>query len=44
MLVRSLGSQVMRWPDRDEVEAALHAWAENLAGIDDQFVAAGYFG
>ena len=42
MPVRSLGSSVLRWPSREEVEEALKAWLSRhpIPGL----VAAGYFG
>jgi uncharacterized protein len=42
MPVRSLGSSVVRWPDRQQVEAALSAWARANATSD--VVGIGYFG
>mgnify|MGYP000456862637 FL=1 len=42
MPVRSLGSSVLRWPSREEVEEALKAWLSRhpIPGL----LAAGYFG
>ncbi len=42
MPVRSLGSSVLRWPSREEVEEAFRAWLSRhpIPGL----VAAGYFG
>jgi len=45
MPVRSLSSSVLRWPNRDEVEAAVRAWyAEIRRDLAAQVVRAGYFG
>ena len=44
MPVRSSTSRVLRWPNREEVEAGLRAWAEELARSPLGLVAAGYFG
>lgn len=44
MPVRSLNSRVMRWPRRDEVDAAARAWARALAASEPEVLAVGYFG
>ena len=44
MPVRSFGSSVLRWPRRDEVDAAARAWARALARSEAEVLAAGYFG
>ncbi len=42
MPVRSLGSSVLKWPTRAEVEAARRAWAESLEAPG--VLTLGYFG
>lgn len=44
MPVRSLGSSVLRWPDRAAVDLAVREWAGALAGSDLAVVKVGYFG
>ncbi len=44
MPVRSLRSSVLVWPGRREVEAAVTAWAEELAGRWPRLAAVGFFG
>jgi uncharacterized protein len=43
MPVRSLNSSIMRWPDRESVDAAIRQWA---TPVDDNptVIAIGYFG
>ncbi len=44
MPVRSLRSSVLRWPDRREVDAAVRAWAAELAAREERVRRVGYFG
>jgi uncharacterized protein len=44
MPVRSLSSRVIRWPDRQEVEAALGAWADASVAAHSEIRRIGYFG
>jgi len=44
MPVRSLNSSVMRWPNRDEVDAALREWTKTNVGKNSAVMAIGYFG
>lgn len=44
MPVRSLDSSVLRWPDREAVDHAVRAWADEVAGSDPRVVRVGYFG
>ena len=44
MPVRSLRSSVMRWPDAEEVDAAVRAWARALAAAHPEVRRVGYFG
>lgn len=44
MPVRSLRSSVLRWPDRDEVDRAVRAWAVDVAARDAVVRRVGYFG
>lgn len=44
MPVRSLRSSVLRWSTKAEVDAAIRAWAADLAARDRNIVAVGYFG
>ena len=44
MPVRSLGSSVLRWPDRDAVDRAARVFGTEVAGADDRVVRVGYFG
>lgn len=44
MPVRSLSSPVFRWPDRDQVDAAVRAWGQEEAERHPELEALGYFG
>lgn len=44
MPVRSLNSSVLKWPDRQEVEAAVEAWASEEAARHPGLVRLGVFG
>ena len=44
MPVRSLGSSVLRWPDREAVDRAVRALGAEVAEADDRVVRVGYFG
>ena len=44
MPVRSLGSSILRWPDRDAVHEAARRWAEDLARHRPEVLRVGYFG
>lgn len=44
MPVRSLGSSVLRWPDRRQVEQAAAEWAAREAPRQPGLVRLGYFG
>ncbi len=44
MPVRSLTSSVLRWPDRQAVDAAVRTWAAGVVQTRDQVLAVGYFG
>ncbi len=44
MPVRPLSSGVLRWPNAKEVEAALRAWAEELARQHPEVLRVGFFG
>lgn len=44
MPVRSLTSSVLRWPDRQAVEAAARSWAAGVVEAGHQVLAVGYFG
>lgn len=44
MPVRSWGSSLLRWPDREAVDRAVRAWAARLAEREPALVAVGYFG
>ena len=44
MPVRSLNSSVLRWPDRDTVVSALHAWLAERRRAGDAPARVGYFG
>ena len=44
MPVRSLRSSVLRWPDRDDVDRAVRAWAIDVAARDGLVRRVGYFG
>ncbi len=44
MPVRSLRSSVLRWPDREVVDRAVHDWAAEVASGDPRVRKVGYFG
>jgi len=44
MPVRSLTSSVLRWPDRQAVDASVRAWATGVAESHPEVVRIGYFG
>jgi predicted nucleotidyltransferase len=44
MPVRSLSSSVLKWPDRQTVEAALRRWADRVARRREDVLRIGYFG
>jgi hypothetical protein len=44
MPVRSLRSSVLAWPKKGDVEAALKAWAGDLAAACEDLLGVGYFG
>lgn len=44
MPVRSLSSSVLKWPDRQTVEAALRSWAGRVAQGRADVLRIGYFG
>lgn len=44
MPVRSLHSSVLRWPDRNAVDAALRVWATGQAAARPELRRLGYFG
>jgi uncharacterized protein len=44
MPVRSLNSSIMRWPNREEVDAASRQWVNTYVVDDSVVVAIGYFG
>ena len=44
MPVRSFRSSVLRWPDRDEIVAALKAWVASEASRHPDLLGLGYFG
>lgn len=44
MPVRSLTSSVIRWPDRQEINSAVHQWARAAAARHSGVVRIGYFG
>lgn len=44
MPVRSLNSSVIRWPNREQIEAALQKWSERSINQNDTVLAMGYFG
>ncbi|MBD3221735.1 nucleotidyltransferase domain-containing protein [bacterium] len=44
MPIRSLHSSVMRWPDRDTVDAAVRAWAAAQVEGRPELTRLGYFG
>jgi predicted nucleotidyltransferase len=39
-----LGSSVLRWPDREEVDRALRLWAAQVGARDERVLRVGYFG
>ncbi len=44
MPVRYCNSSVLRWPDLAQVDAAVRAWASNVAGERPELRRLGYFG
>ena len=44
MPVRSLTSSVLRWPDHEEVDAAVREWARAQVETQDSLISLGYFG
>jgi predicted nucleotidyltransferase len=44
MPVRSLRSSDLRWPDREDVDRAVRAWAVDVAARDGLVRRVGYFG
>lgn len=44
MPVRSLRSSVLKWPDRDTVDAAVRAWARETGAAHPEVVRIGYCG
>jgi predicted nucleotidyltransferase len=44
MPVRSLSSSVLKWPERETVEAAIRTWAEKMGREHDHLRRVGYFG
>ncbi|MBE0566417.1 MAG: nucleotidyltransferase domain-containing protein [Krumholzibacteria bacterium] len=44
MPVRSLHTSVLKWPDRDTVDAAARAWAAAAAAVRPDLQRLGYFG
>ena len=44
MPVRSLGSSVLAWPGKPEVEAAVRSWAMEIARRSPALLAVGFFG
>lgn len=44
MPVRSLTSSVLRWPDRNQVDDAVRAWAEKQPTLHPGLIGLGYFG
>jgi len=44
MPVRSLSSPVLKWPDRQTVEAALRRWAAKVCREHPRILGLGYFG
>ena len=44
MPTRSLSSPVLKWPDRQSVDQAVHRWAENVVQQRQDVVHIGYFG
>ncbi len=44
MPVRSLRSSVLKWPDREDVDAAVREWAARVASSRPDVVRLGYFG
>lgn len=44
MPVRSLHTSVLRWPDLEEVNAAVTEWARNLIYADESVTRVGYAG
>ena len=44
MPVRSLSSSVLKWPDRETVDAAAREWAASRGSADRRVLRIGYFG
>ncbi len=44
MPVRSLNSSVLKWPDREQVDLAMRAWATGEAKQRPELLRLGYFG
>ena len=44
MPVRSLNSSVLKWPSRDDVDAAIREWAQGAASVHPELRDVGYFG
>lgn len=44
MPIRSLASSVLKWPDRDSVDAAVRSWAGREAILRPGLMRLGYFG
>lgn len=44
MPVRSLSSSVLKWPDAQTVDCAVHRWAEQVAREREDVLRIGYFG
>ncbi|MBI4320182.1 MAG: nucleotidyltransferase domain-containing protein [Chloroflexi bacterium] len=44
MPVRSLNSSVLRWPDAQIVDQAVHGWSERMAKQHPDVLLIGYFG
>lgn len=44
MPVRSLNSPVLKWPDREQVDAAVRRWAAHQVRLRPEVQAVGYFG
>jgi len=44
MPARSLSSSVLKWPDKEVVEAAVRRWAQRMAGERKGVLKIGYFG
>lgn len=44
MPVRLLSSSVLKWPDAQTVDRAVHRWAENIEQDPENVLCIGYFG